>query len=164
MRVVVFRGDWVGTGPGGQEQQQAMAPFNGELTEAAGDRMVGSFTPLDSSWSTHVRLAGEARSAEVERVARSAARVTGTTIVVEYMDSPTLNAMIAAGMRHLAELQRVPGVGDVWADEATSQVVVDVAPGTTDPDQVLALATSLFDSDHVSVRIGAVDTRRVVNQ
>lgn len=162
IRVVSFRGDGVGTGPGGQELQQAMGPFNSRLTVAAGVRMVGLFASRDSSWSTHVRLAGDAPSTEVERVARSAARVTGTTIVVEYMDTPTLSELIAASLRHMAELRAVPGVGDVWAEESTSQVVVDVAPGTTDPDEVLALATRLFSSERVSVRVAQVDTTQVV--
>jgi hypothetical protein len=161
IRVVLFRGDGVGTSPVGQEESLAMAPFNGEMTEAAGDRMVGLFTPLDN-WSTHVRLAGSARSAEVETVARSAARSTGWTVVVEYMDTPTLAEMLAAVARHSAELRTVAGVGGADVSETTSRVMVDVAPGTTDPGDVLTLATRLFGPEGISVGVNLVDTRYVV--
>lgn len=124
--------------------------------------MVGLFVSLDGFSSIHVRVEGGGRSAEVERVAQSAARVTGTNVVVECMDTATLEVRFAVG-RHWAELRAVLGVGDVLADEATSQVVVDVAPGATSPDVVLALATRLSSSERVSVRVDQADTRHVVN-
>jgi hypothetical protein len=155
-------GKVVGTSTAGgadwQTDQDAMSAYSAKLEAAAGARIVGNFVPRSTSYAMVVRVSGSEPMPGLEALAARAAARTGVPVSVEYVNTPTLETMLAAAGRFGPDITRAQdGVGDIWPDEATSEVAIEVTRGVGDPALVRAQAAATFGADGIPFRIDVTD-------
>jgi hypothetical protein len=101
-----------------------------------------------------IRVSGSEPATALEALAARAARKTGVLVTVEYMNTPTLKAMLAAANRFGPGIQRAQdGVGDIGPDEARSEIAISVTEGVGDPALVRAQAAATFGAAGFPFRI-----------
>jgi hypothetical protein len=141
-----------------QRQQNAMYAYSEKLQAAAGSRIVGAFVPRATTYSFVIRVSGSEPVPVLETLAAKAAAKTGVPVTVEYVNTPTLKAMLAASNRFGPGIQSAQdGVGDIWADEATSEIAISVTEGVGDPALVRAQAAATFGAAGFPFRIDVSD-------
>jgi len=150
-----------------QNQQDAMSAYSAELQAAAGPRIVGAFVPRRApSYAVVIRVSGSEPVPALEDLAARAASKTGVPVTVEYVNTPTLQAMLAATKRFGPAIQAAQdGVADIGPDEATSEIAIAVTEGVGDPVLVRAQAAATFGAAGFPFRIDVTsEDWRVVPQ
>lgn len=141
-----------------QSQQNAMSAYSAQLQAAAGRRIVGAFAPRATTYSLVIRVSGAEPVPVLETLAARAARNTGVPVTVEYMNTPTLEAMLVASDRFGPAIQSAQdGVGDIWPDEATSEIAISVTEGVGDPVLARAQAAATFGAAGIPFRVDLTD-------
>lgn len=140
------------TGGAWQSDQKTMADFNAELTDAAAGRYVGQYAPRATTYSTVIRLSGAASDPAVEAVAARAAAETGSPVTVQYVDVVPMSALedLSDQVRAEAQAQGIP-VGDVWVDEAASQIAVEISDQSSDAQR--ETAAGIADATNAPYRV-----------
>lgn len=138
-----------------QNQQEAMSAYSAKLQAAAGHRIVGAFVPRGATaYAVVIRLSGSEPAPTLEALAARAARNTGVPVTVEYVNTPTLRAMLAATARFGPAIQAAQdGVGGIGPDEATSEIAIAVTVGVGDPALARAQAAATFGAAGIPFRI-----------
>lgn len=148
-------------GAGWQNRQDAMATYSAELQAAAGRRIVGAFVPRGAAaYAVVIRVSGSEPVPALEDLAARVARKTGVPLTVEYVNTPTLRAMLAAARRFGPGIRSAQdGVGDIGPDEATSEIAIAVTDGVGDPVLVRAQAAATFGA--AGSRSGSTSPARI---
>jgi hypothetical protein len=137
-----------------QSRQNAMYAYSAKLQAAAGSRIVGAFAPRATTYALVIRVSGSEPMPALETLAARAASRTGVPVTVEYMNTPTLEAMLVAADRFGPGIQSAQdGVGGIGPDEATSEIAISVTEGVGDPMLVRAQAAATFGAAGFPFRI-----------